>query len=127
MLSTGTGELHEDGRARANIVGSVGYARASVSTTGTTQSCTFDGFGNETCNNSSADVTASASLIPISLGFGGDYFLSRNFALGAEFGLQAMILAGAGTSSGTSTSSVDAGGDLEFAYGALRATFVLGK
>jgi hypothetical protein len=115
-----------DGRARANLVGSVGYARASLSATGQSQSCTIDGLGNENCTNTSVDTTASATIIPVMLGFGGDYYLSRNFALGAEFGLQAMFLAGVNASSGSSTNNVDAGANAQFAYGALRATFVLG-
>ena len=52
--------------------------------------------------------------------------LPRNFALGAEFGLQALFLASAKTSSGDTSKSVDAGGNAQFAYGALRATFVIG-
>jgi hypothetical protein len=61
------------------------------------------------------------------LGFGGDYFLSRNFALGAEVGLQAAFTTGIDQSSGTTSRSVDASGNLQLAYGALRATFVLGE
>lgn len=115
-----------DGRARANILGSVGYARASLSVTAESESCTGSATGADMCTTSTSTSTASASLIPITVGFGGDYFLSRNFALGAELGLQAMILAGANSSSGSSTKEIDAGGDLEMAYGALRATFVIG-
>ena len=116
-----------DGRARANIIGSVGYARASLTASGgTSEECTGGSNAPATCTTSTSSGTASASLIPVSLGFGGDYFLGRNFALGAEFGVQAMFLAGASVSQSGSSSSVDAGGDLEMAYGALRATFVLG-
>ena len=115
-----------DGRARANLIGSIGYARASLSATVRTQNCSFDASGNETCTNSTEDATASASLIPVSLGFGGDYFLSRNFALGAEFGLQALFLAGVSADSGGTSRSVDAGANAQFAYGALRATLVFG-
>ena len=60
------------------------------------------------------------------LGFGGDYYLSRNFALGAEFGLQAAVTTGIDTKSGTTTQGVDGSGNLQLAYGALRASFVLG-
>jgi hypothetical protein len=115
-----------DGRARANLVGSIGYARASAAVTVTSQSCSSDGLGNETCTNTSDDSNVSASIIPVMLGFGGDYYLSRNFALGAEFGLQALFLAGVNASSGSTTNSIDAGANAQFAYGALRATFVLG-
>jgi hypothetical protein len=115
-----------DGRARANVIGSVGYAHASLAATVTSQDCTVDAFGNQTCSNTPEDDSVSATLIPVTLGFGGDYFLSRNFALGAEFGLQMLFLAGANTHAGSSTSSVDAGANAQFGYGALRATFVLG-
>ena len=116
-----------DGRARANIIGSVGYARASLTASGSTsEECTGGSNTPTTCTTSTSSGTASASLIPVSLGFGGDYFLGRNFALGAEFGVQAMFLAGASVSQSGGSSSIDAGGDLEMAYGALRATFVLG-
>jgi hypothetical protein len=115
-----------DGRAHANLVGSVGYARASLSATSRAQSCIGDSLGNDSCTSSNIDGNASVSIIPVMVGFGGDYYLSRNFALGAEFGLEALFLAGINTSSGSSTSSVDAGGNAQFAYGALRATFVLG-
>ena len=115
-----------DGRARANLIGSVGYARASLSATVQSQTCTSDGLGGETCTNSSQDASASASLVPVMVGFGGDYFLSRNFALGAEFGLQALFLAGVSTNAGGTSRSIDAGANAQFGYGALRATFVLG-
>jgi len=116
----------KDGRAHANILGSVGYARASLSSTVEIQTCTGNGNGTDTCSSSMDDIGASASLIPVTLGFGGDYFLGRNFALGAEFGVQAMFLAGAKSTTNSKSDSIDAGGDLEMAYGALRATFVIG-
>jgi hypothetical protein len=115
-----------DGRARANLIGAVGYARAALDATSTTTSCITNAAGMETCTDSKQDNSASATLIPVMLGFGGDYFLSRNFSLGAEFGVQAMFLAGANVDSGTTSRSVDASGNAQFAYGALRATFVLG-
>jgi len=113
-----------DGRARANLIGSVGYARASLSATGASTSCIVNAAGGETCT--SQDDSASATLIPVMLGFGGDYFLSRNFALGAELGFQGLFLVSANTNSGSNSSNVDVGGNAQFAYGALRATFVLG-
>jgi len=113
-----------DGRARANLVGSVGYGRASLSATTSNQDCTTNGAGNTTCTTQ--DGTASASFIPVTIGFGGDYFLSRNFALGAEFGLQALFVTGLSSNSSGNTSSVDASANAQFGYGALRATFVLG-
>jgi len=116
----------KDDRARANLIASAGYARASLAGTVTSQDCNFDPLGNETCTSSSQEVTASASLIPVMLGFGGDYYLSRNFALGAEVGLQALFLAGVNASSGSNSENIDVGANAQFAYGALRATFVLG-
>ncbi|HET7540342.1 MAG TPA: hypothetical protein VFK05_10745, partial [Polyangiaceae bacterium] len=116
----------KDGRARANLVGSAGFARASLDATVTSTDCVNNPNGSQTCTNSTSDGTASAILIPVMLGFGGDYFLSRNFALGAEFGLQGLFLASAKTNSGQSSQSVDAGGNAQFAYAALRATFVIG-
>jgi len=116
----------KDGRARANLIASVGYARASLDATVTSQECSGSSTGQEMCTTSSEDRSATATLIPALLGFGGDYYLSRNFALGAEFGVQALFLASANSDSGSSSKSVDVGGNAQFAYGALRATFVLG-
>jgi hypothetical protein len=115
-----------DGRARANLIGSVGYARASLDATVKTTDCVPNAAGMEVCTDSTQDGSVNATLIPVMLGFGGDYFLSRNFALGAEFGVQAMFLASASADSGSTSQSVDAGANAQFAYGALRATFVLG-
>jgi len=115
-----------DGRARANIVGSVGYARASLDATVTTTDCVPSATGGETCTSSRQDGSVNASLIPVMLGFGGDYYLSRNFALGAEFGVQALFLAGANANSGSNSQNIDVGANAQFAYGALRATFVIG-
>jgi hypothetical protein len=115
-----------DGRARANLIGGIGYGRGSVSGTSSTRECDFDQLGNEICTTSQEDFSTSAGFLPFMLGFGGDYYLSRNFALGAEVGLQAAILTGVNTSSGSSSRSIDASGNLQMAYGALRATFVLG-
>lgn len=115
-----------DGRARANLIGGVGYGRGSVSATDTSQSCVDDGFGNTSCTTQSRDTTASAGFVPVMLGFGGDYFIGRNFALGAEVGLQAAFITSIDTDSGSTSQSVDASGNLQLAYGALRATFVLG-
>lgn len=115
-----------DGRARANIVGGVGYGRASLNAKTSFESCSTDGLGNETCTTDLEDATASAGFVPVMIGFGGDYFLSRNFAIGAEVGLQAAFVTGIETSEGAVTNKVDASGNMQLAYGALRATFVLG-
>ncbi len=115
-----------DGRARANVIGGVGYGRASLSGSATTEACSTDGLGNETCSRSPEEVSASAGFVPVMLGFGGDYFLSRNFALGVEVGLQGAFVTSIDTKSNGASQSVDASGNLQLAYGALRATFVLG-
>lgn len=116
-----------DHRAAASLIGSVGYARGTLSASSSAQSCSSDGFGDQSCS-SIGTGSVSASLIPVRLGFGGDYYLSRNFALGAELGVQALFVAGisGSGSSSSSSASVDANANAELAYGALHATFVLG-
>jgi hypothetical protein len=116
-----------DGRARANLVGGLGYERASVSTTSNSQTCIFDPRFGTNCSTTTNTDTAGATLIPVMVGIGGDYFLSRNFAIGAEAGVQTAFLVGADTSS-TSGPSKDynVSGDMEFGYGVIRATIVLG-
>ncbi len=115
-----------DGRARANVIGGIGYGRASLSGSATGQSCAPDQLGNDVCSNKTEEVSASAGFVPVMLGFGGDYFLSRNFALGAEVGLQGAFVTSIDTKANGASQSVDASGNLQLAYGALRATFVLG-
>jgi len=74
-----------DKQTRANVVASVGLGRGSFT------------YNSETCSSSTAKVractpnreqSASAILVPLQLGFGGDHFLSRHFGLGVEAGLQ---------------------------------------
>jgi hypothetical protein len=115
-----------DGRARANLVGGIGYAHASVASTTQTQTCVPSATGAMVCTESSAEDSAGATLIPFMIGFGGDYYISRNFALGAEVGLSAAILAGANTTSQGTSTSQDLAGNMQLAYGAIRASFVLG-
>jgi hypothetical protein len=116
-----------DGRARANLIGGVGYERGSISATTDSQNCSFNSTtGMTTCTTSSNKSTVGATLIPVMLGVGGDYFFSRNFAIGAEGGFQAAFLTGVDTESNGSSRSVDTTGDMEFAYGVIRATLVLG-
>jgi len=115
-----------DGRARANLIGGIGYGHASLNVTATTQSCVLDSAGNQNCTNRPQDQTAGVGFVPVMLGFGGDYFLARNFALGAEIGLQAAFTTGLQTSSASGSTSPTGSGNLQLAYGALRATFVLG-
>jgi hypothetical protein len=116
----------KDGRARANLIGGVGYGHASVGGTETNQNCSFDAAGNETCTSTQQDFSTGLGFVPVMLGFGGDYYLSRNFALGAEVGLQAAFSTGIDAKSGGSSRSIDGSGNLQMAYGALRATFVMG-
>jgi len=115
-----------DGRARANLIGGVGYGRGSLNVTGSSQNCSAVAGGGQTCTTTSVDSTASIGFVPVMLGFGGDYYLSRNFALGAEAGLQGAFTTGISGESNGKTQSVDGSGNLQLAYGALRATFVLG-
>jgi hypothetical protein len=115
-----------DGRARANLIGGVGYGRGSVSVTNSGQVCNFDNLGNEVCTPRDDEQTVSAGFVPVMIGFGGDYFLGRNFALGAEVGLQAAFTTGIDSKSNNLSQSVEGSANLQIAYGAVRATFVLG-
>lgn len=115
-----------DGRARANVIGGVGYGRGSLSVKTTGQDCVAAANGTQSCTTSSNEGKASLGYVPVMLGFGGDYYLSRNFALGAEVGLQAAFTTGLDTSENSVSRDIDGSGNLQLAYGALRATFVLG-
>jgi hypothetical protein len=115
-----------DGRARANLIGGIGYGRGSASVTNTGQDCDFDNLGNEVCTPRNDEQTVSAGFVPVMLGFGGDYFLARNFALGAEVGLQGAFTTGIDAKSNNLSRSVEGSANLQIAYGAVRATFVLG-
>ncbi len=83
-----------DQRTRANLVGSVGYGKASVSSTSSSSVCTIDALGNQTCSTSLSESKSSATLIPVQIGFGGDHYLSRHFGIGAEAGVQLMFISG---------------------------------
>jgi hypothetical protein len=115
-----------DGRARANAVLGAGIGRISASASEPDQICSIDEFGNEVCSSGTDGLGFGATLIPIQLGFGGDYFLSRNFALGAEGGLQAAFVTGVEAQEDNTTRDLNASGNMQFAYGVIRATFVLG-
>lgn len=115
-----------DGRTRANVIGGVGYGRASLEATSTSQDCVTPVGGTTTCTTETDEAKASAGFVPLMVGFGGDHFLSRSFALGAEIGLQGAFTTGIDNTSGGESRSVDASGNLQLAYGALRATLVLG-
>lgn len=114
-----------DRRASANVIGGVGYGRASLEATGTSQNCNASANGT-TCTTETQTSKAGAGYVPFMLGFGGDYYLSRNFALGAEVGLQAAVTAGVDVTSNSQSRDVDASANLQLAYGALRATLVIG-
>ncbi len=116
----------KDGRARANLIGGIGYGRGSLSVSGNSTSCVVDGLGNQSCTTRTEEAGASASFVPFMVGFGGDYYLSRNFALGAELGLQSAFVVGVDTTESSASRGVDASANLQLLYGALRATFVLG-
>jgi hypothetical protein len=116
-----------DGRARANLIGGIGYGRGSLQVTNTSESCSPAAPGGvSTCTTQNEQQKASVGFLPFMLGFGGDYYLSRNFALGTEFGVQAAFSTGLSTTDNSVTRDVDGSGNLQLAYGALRATLVLG-
>lgn len=117
-----------DRRARANVVMGAGYGRASVSSTSEVENCTFDPIsGAETCTTQESESSTGATLIPVLVGLGGDYFLSRHFALGVEAGLQAAFITGISVEEGDESTDLDASGNTQLTYGLLRATMVLGN
>jgi hypothetical protein len=115
-----------DGRARANLIGGVGYGHGSLDVKSTSQDCVAAAGGTQSCTTQTNEGKAAAGYVPVMLGFGGDYFLSRNFGLGAEVGLQAAFTTGISVSDNSVTRDIDGSGNLQLAYGALRATLVLG-
>lgn len=112
-----------DQRTRANLVGSVGYGKASVTVTVTNQNCTFDALGNSICTSTTSDTTSKATLIPVQIGFGGDHYLSRHFAIGAEAGVQLLFLSGLESGG----QSVNASASTQALYGLLRLSLLLGE
>lgn len=106
-----------DGRARANVIGGLGYGQGTVKSQ--YESCDVD------CET--VEAKQKASLIPLMLGLGGDYFLSRNFALGAEAGFQGALVFGIKSVNDGDSTKFDGGGNLQLAYGVIRATFVIGN
>jgi hypothetical protein len=115
-----------DGRARANVLAGVGYGRASVSVTGSTEDCIVDGSGNQVCTDTREEQKVGAGFIPVMLGVGGDYFLSRNFALGLEGGFQGLFVTGIDREADGTNTDISASANMQLAYGAIRATLVLG-
>ncbi len=111
-----------DQRTRANLVGSVGYGKASISSTSSSNNCTIDTLGNQVCTTSLSESKSSATLIPVQIGFGGDHYLSRHFGIGAEAGLQLMFVSGLESSG----QSVNGSANTQSFYGLLRMTLLIG-
>ena len=100
-----------DGRARLDLVAGIGYGRGSVTSENN------DGMGNTTSTDS------TATILPIILGVGGDYYLHRNFAIGVEFGADIPVL----LSVQSDGMDQHLSGALESARGLIRFTFVTGN
>ena len=100
----------KDGRARMNLVGGIGYGQGNVT------SNSNDGMGMTTSS------TDSVSYVPAMAGFGGDYFLSRNFAMGVELGAWVPFILSV-QSAGTDQ---HIGGMAASLRGVVRFTFVVG-
>jgi hypothetical protein len=115
-----------DGRARANLIGGVGFGRASISAKGSSEECSVDAAGNDVCMNTAKEQKFGASFVPVMLGLGGDYFLSKNFALGLEGGFQGVFVTGVDSESNGAQADIAASANMQLAYGVLRATLVLG-
>ena len=74
------------------------------------------------CTPSKSESKASATLIPVQIGFGGDHYLSRHFGIGAEAGLQLMFISGL-ESNGQSFSG---SANTQSFYGLLRMSLLIG-
>ncbi len=117
-----------DGRARANVLGGVGFGRGALKAEYAYEDCVYDPVtGSDNCTTTMEESKANATFIPVMLGLGGDYFLGRNFALGAEGGFQASFLASTKTEESGQQSDVDVSGGMQFAYSVIRATMVFGN
>lgn len=117
-----------DGRARANVLGGVGFGRGALKAEYASEDCVYDPVtGSDNCTTTTEESKANATFIPVMLGLGGDYFLGRNFALGAEGGFQASFLASTKTEESGQQSDVDVSGGMQFAYSVIRATMVFGN
>ncbi len=92
----------EDGLARMNLVGSIGYGRGSIDADGDDGTVTF---------------------LPVLAGLGGDYFLHPNFALGVEAGINIIFLTGVEADG----EKVDASFSTQLLYGLVRYTFISGS
>jgi hypothetical protein len=101
----------EDGRARLNALVGAGYGHGSITATSN------DGMGG-----TSSD-TSTVSYLPILGGIGGDYYLSKNFALGCELGAEIPVL----LSVQDNNMDQHVSGNLESVHGLIRVTFVVGN
>lgn len=108
-----------DKRTRANVVASIGLGKGSFS------------YDSEVCETGYSDLrtcsanekqTLSAFLIPIQVGFGGDHFLSRHFALGVETGFQYTFT----TSIKTNGKDLSRDASMQAFYGLARFTLLIG-
>jgi hypothetical protein len=108
-----------DHRTRANVVASVGLGKASFS------------YDSETCETVRGDIrtcsadekqTASALIIPFQVGFGGDHFLSKHFALGVETGFQYAYA----TSVKVNGKDLSRNASMQAFYGLARFTLLMG-
>jgi hypothetical protein len=109
-----------DNQTRANAVVSVGLGKGWYT------------YNSETCNTSTAKVrvctpnqeqSASAILVPFQLGFGGDHFLNRHFALGVEAGFQYTLA----TSVKMNSQDLSMSLSMQAFYGLARFTMLIGE
>jgi hypothetical protein len=107
---------------RANLVGSVGYGQASITSTYESEVCSTNSAGVQTCTTRETESKSSATLIPVQIGLGGDHFLGRNFGIGAEAGQQMLFASGLEANG----RSVDGSASTQAVYGLLRMTLLIG-
>ena len=110
-----------DGLTSLDLVGGVGYGRASVEATETAVQCGA-GSGGSSCNEEHDQITAHGTVIPIRAGLGGNHFLSRHFALGLEAGWEMLMLSDLEAEG----EEIDGSFSSHLFYGLIRATIVAG-
>ncbi len=66
----------------------------------------------------------AATFMPIRIGFGGDYLVHPNFAVGTEFGVRAAVLL---SSSSSGAADPDVGFSYQALYGGVRLTVGFGR
>lgn len=109
-----------DRQTRANLVASVGFGMGSY--TVNSESCSTGAANVRVCT-ANKKQSASAILLPLQLGFGGDHFLSRHFALGVEAGLQYTLA----TSIKISGQDLSGNVSMQAFYGLARVTMLIGE